>query len=237
MQKTVVVTQSNYLPWRGWFDMVRRADALVLLDSVQFTRRDWRNRNRIRTPRGLAWLTVPVATRGQFLQAVDETAITDAGWAEEHIRALRQNYAAAAHAGELPALEALLHEAAARHLLAEANEILIRGLCARLGIGTAILRDTALIGRAALAAMDPSERLAALAREAGAARYLTGPAARAYMSEAPFAERGIAVDWMDYSGQPPYPQLWGGFEPAVSVVDLILNTGPAAAALLGGEGR
>ncbi len=233
MSRMVVVTQSNYLPWRGWFDMVRRADALVLLDSVQFTRRDWRNRNRIRTPQGLAWLTVPVATRGRFLQPIDETAVSDPGWAEAHAAALRRNYATAAHAAELPALEALLRAAARLPLLSAVNEALIRGINARLGIGTPILRDVALLPRAALAAMDPSLRLAALAEAAGATRYLTGPAARAYLDPAPFAARGIAVEWMDHGGRPPYPQTGPGFEPAVSVVDLLLNAGPAAAALLG----
>ena len=90
MGKTVVITQSNYLPWRGYFDMIRSADELILLDCVQFTRRDWRNRNVIKTPSGLTWLTVPVQVRGRYHQAIDETEISDPTWVDKHLRAICQ---------------------------------------------------------------------------------------------------------------------------------------------------
>ncbi|MGG5818214.1 WbqC family protein [Falsiroseomonas sp. HW251] len=234
MARTVVVTQSNYLPWRGWFDMLRQADALVLLDSVQYTRRDWRNRNRIRTAQGPQWLTVPVEVKGRYLQAVDETRIAGPGWAAEHLRAIALAYRRAAHfEAEFPWIERALTAVAAEPMLTAVNEALIRATMARLGIERPVLRDGALLPRDALPGMDPSERLAALAEAAGASRYLSGPAAKAYLDPAPFARRGIDVAWMDYAGYPEYPQLWDGFEPAVSVVDLILNTGDAAPALLG----
>lgn len=233
MARTVVVTQSNYLPWRGWFDMVRQSDALVLLDSVQFTRRDWRNRNRIKTARGPAWLTIPVEAKGRFEQAVDETRIS-APWAETHLRGIALAYARAPHAAEvLPWLEAQLRGVADEPMLSRVNEALISAFCARLGIAVPIRRDGDLLPREALPALDPSERLAALAEAAGGTRYLSGPAARAYLDPAPFARRGIEVAWMDYAGYPDYPQLWGGFEPAVSVVDLMLNMGPDAPRYLG----
>lgn len=234
MARTVVITQSNYLPWRGWFDMARQADALVLLDSVQFTRRDWRNRNRIKTAQGPQWLTVPVEVKGRFDQAVDETRIADRRWVARHLAAIAGAYARAAHFdAEFPGIEAMLRAVEGEALLTRVNEALTRALFARLGIATALLRDSDLLPRAALPAMDPSERLAALAEATGATRYLSGPAARAYLDPAPFARRGIEIVWMDYGGYPEYPQPWGAFEPAVSVVDLILNTGPEAARLLG----
>lgn len=234
MARTVVVTQSNYLPWRGWFDMVRQSDALVLLDSVQFTRRDWRNRNRIKTAQGLAWLTVSVEAKGKFDQAVDETRISDASWAEAHLRSLALAYARAPHfAGTFPWIEAQLRAVAAEPLLSRVNEALIRGFCARLGIGVPIVRDGELLPRESLPGLNPSERLAALAEAAGGTRYVSGPAAKAYLDPAPFARRGIEVAWMDYSGYPDYPQLWGSFEPAVSVVDLMLNMGEDAPRYLG----
>ncbi|MDB5378540.1 MAG: hypothetical protein JWR00_2986 [Rubritepida sp.] len=233
MARTVVVTQSNYLPWRGWFDMIRQADALVLLDSVQFTRRDWRNRNRIKTAQGPAWLTISVEAKGRFDQAVDETRIS-APWAEGHLRSLALAYARAPHAAEvLPWLEAQLRAVAEEPLLSRVNEALIRGCCERLGIGVPITRDGELLPRDALPGLDPSERLAALTEAAGGTRYVSGPAAKAYLDPEPFARRGIEVAWMDYSGYPDYPQLWGEFEPAVSVVDLMLNTGADAPRYLG----
>jgi hypothetical protein len=229
MARTIVVTQSNYLPWRGYFDMFRSADEVILLDSVQYTRRDWRNRNQIKTASGLAWLTVPVEVSGRYHQAVDETRIAGAGWADQHRRAIDLAYRKAPHfAAQGAWLSALLGEAARHARLTDLNEELLRALCGRLGITVPIGRCTEVLERAALAAMDPSERLAALAEARGATRYLTGPAARAYLDPAPFVARGIEVAWMSYAGYPDYPQLWGAFEPRVSIVDPLLNLGEAA---------
>jgi hypothetical protein len=234
MAKTVIVTQSNYLPWRGWFDMLRQADALVLLDSVQYTRRDWRNRNRIKTAQGPQWLTVPVDVKGRYLQAVDEAHITGPDWAAEHLRAIALAYRrAACFEAEFPWIERALLAVAEEPLLTTVNESLIRAVMQRLAIDRPVLRDGVLIPREALPAMDPSERLAALAQAVGADRYLSGPAAKAYLNPMPFARRNIKVAWMDYVGYAAYPQPWGEFEPAVSVIDLILNTGDAAPTLLG----
>lgn len=233
MARTVVVTQANYLPWRGWFDMVRQADALVLLDSVQYTRRDWRNRNRIKTSNGPAWLTIPVEAKGRFAQAVDETRIS-APWAADHLRSIELAYRrAAGFASAFPWLEAELRAIAEEPLLTRVNEALIRAICGRLGIATSILRDGDLLPRGSLPAMDPTERLAALAEASGATAYLSGPAAKAYMTSEPFDRRGIEIRWMEYADYPEYPQLWGAFEPRVSVVDLLLNAGDDAPCYLG----
>jgi hypothetical protein len=234
MRRTAVVTQSNYLPWRGWFDMVRHADVLVLLDSVQYTRRDWRNRNRIKTAQGLQWLTVPVEVKGRYLQTVDETRIAGTGWAAEHLRAIIMAYRRAARFdAEFPWIERALTALADEQLLTTVNESLIRAIMARLAIDRPVLRDGALLPRETLLSLDRSERLAALAEAAGADRYLSGPAAKAYLDPVPFTRRGIELAWMDYEGYPAYPQVSGRFEPAVSVLDLILNTGDAAPGLLG----
>lgn len=237
MTRTVVVTQSNYLPWRGWFDMLRQADALVLLDSVQFTRRDWRNRNRIKTAQGPAWLTVPVEVKGRYNQAVDETRIQAPGWAEAHLRSIALSYARAPRFAEVfPWLENELLAVANEEFLSRVNETLIRTICTRLGILLPIARDSDLLPRAELPDMEPSERLAALTEAMAGTRYLSGPAAKAYLNPEPFDRRGIEVGWVDYSGYPSYPQLWGEFEPAVSVVDLLLNAGDQAPSLLGRPG-
>jgi len=117
---------------------------------------------------------------------------------------------------------------AARHArLTDLNEDLLRAFCRRNGVAILIRRCTEVLDRAALAAMNPSERLAALAASRGASRYLTGPATRAYLDPAPFAARGIEVAWMSCNGYPEYSQLWGAFEPRVSIVDPLLNLGDA----------
>ncbi|MBV9509026.1 MAG: WbqC family protein [Caulobacteraceae bacterium] len=229
MTKTVVITQSNYLPWRGYFDLLRSADEVVLLDSVQYTRRDWRNRNRIKTASGLAWLTVPVEVKGRYHQAINETQVADFGWAESHRRTIDLAYRRAPHHVETMAwLDPLLASVAEQPMLSVINETLLQAICARLGLKVIFRRCQDILDAAAMREMDPTFRLAELASAVGAGRYLSGPAAKAYLDTQVFADRGIEVSWMSYAGYPEYPQQWGPFEPQVSVIDLMFNTGEAA---------
>jgi hypothetical protein len=233
-KRTIAIVQSNYLPWRGYFDMIRSVDEFILLDVVQYTRRDWRNRNIIKTPQGPLWITIPVEVKGKYLQPIDETRISDRGWAEGHARTIELNYRRAAGFEQIaPWLFKLLQDAAREELLTKVNEGVIRATCELLNIHVAIRRCTDLLGRDELIAMEPTARLLALCQAAGAKRYRSGPAARSYLDEQRFAAAGIDVAWMDYSGYPEYPQLWGAFEPRVSVIDLLLNVGTRAATLLG----
>lgn len=228
--RMVVITQSNYLPWRGYFDMLGMADEVILLDSVQYTRRDWRNRNKIKTASGAIWLTVPVEVRGLYHQAIDETRVSDPAWADAHRRSIDLAYRRAAHHGAVFGwLDDLLARAARAPLLSEINEMLLRAICARLGFTMPIRRCTDLIDRDLMHQMDPTERLVRLAEAAGATGYLSGPAAKAYLKPEAFEARGIGVHWMSYDGYLDYPQLWGAFEPRVSIVDLLLNMGDDAA--------
>ena len=224
--KTVVIVQSNYLPWRGYFDLMRRADEFILLDSVQYTRRDWRNRNIIKTPAGPQWITVPVEVKGRYRAAIDEVRVADPGFADKHIRAIELNYRKAkAFEQVAPWLFGLLREASRSSLLSTVNEQLLVAIARQLEIMTSIRRCTDLLKREAMNGMDPSERLVALCKAAGATDYLSGPSARGYLDEWRFREAGVRVSWMDYSSYSEYPQLWGPFAPAVSIVDLVLNTG------------
>jgi hypothetical protein len=227
--KTVVITQSNYLPWRGYFDMLRSADEVILLDSVQYTRRDWRNRNRIKTAGGLTWLTIAVEAKGRFEQAIDETSIADRDWAARHLRSIELAYRRAANFDAVfPWLSAVIGEVKSEPLLSSVNRHLLRAVCDRLGIVVPILPCTEVLERAKLSVLSASERIAALAAARDATRYLSGPAAKDYLNIDVFSSSGIEVAWMDYQGYPEYPQLWGPFEPFVSVIDLLLNSGDEA---------
>ena len=223
--KRIAILQSNYLPWKGYFDLLAEVDEFVLYDDMQYTRRDWRNRNRIKTAAGLKWLSVPVMVKGRFEQTIRETRIDGTGWVQRHWRALECSYRRAPAFDATAAWLEPLYRCRWTHL-SELNRALIEAVGARLGIATRLSNswDYAL-------AEDRSERLAAICEQAGAQIYVSGPAARAYLDEAVFRRRGIAVEWFDYGPYREYPQLWGAFEHQVSIVDLLFNVGADAAGL------
>lgn len=229
--RRVAIIQSSYIPWRGYFAIIARCDAFVFLDSVQFTRRDWRTRNRILTRDGPIWLSVPVRQRGNYTAPIDAIEVAEPDWARRHLRSIEIAYRrAGCFDTAWPALAAAYAAIAGEVSLSAINRGLTASLCATLGIATPLLRDVDLVARATLNAMDPTERLVALAGAAGADEYLSGPSARAYLDEDRFAAAGMGVAWMEYASLPAYPQLWGTeFDPAVSVVDALLTLGPGAA--------
>ncbi|MBI4921076.1 MAG: WbqC family protein [Devosia nanyangense] len=217
--KKVAIVQSNYIPWKGYFDLIAAVDEFILYDDMQFTRRDWRNRNRIKTPQGLHWLTMPVLVKGRYFQTIRETEVQPGDWAEVHWKSLRANYAKAAHfAGAAPMIEGLYQEQFTT--LSALNRRFMEAICFYLGITTKLSASWDYeLGEG------KSERLADLCRQAGADVYISGPTARDYLDESVFADAGIGVEWFDYAGYPEYPQLWGPFEHGVSILDLIFNCG------------
>ena len=223
LHKRVAVTQSNYVPWKGYFDMVNLVDEFVVYDSVQYTRRDWRNRNRIKTPQGSRWLTIPVEAKGNYLQRIAETRVSDPHWARRHWRTVSHNYARAPFFDEHRVWLEELYLGCNDVLLSAINERFLRGICNLLGITTPIFRSPD-----AEPGGERTERLVQLCERASATEYVSGPAARSYLDEDRFARAGIAVTYLDYSGYPEYPQLFPPFEHEVSLLDLILNTGPDA---------
>lgn len=222
-RKTVAIVQSNYIPWRGYFDLMNLVDEFILFDDMQYTRRDWRNRNVIKSPAGLKWLTIPVEVKGRYLQSIKDTVISDREWNERHWKTLVHCYGKARHfEAYRERLEDLYLNATETHLSA-VNHRFIKFVCELLRIETTITwsMDYRLSG-------GKTERLADLCEQAGANEYLSGPAARAYLDETEFTGRGIQVSYMDYSGYPEYGQLYPPFASNVSVLDLILNEGPDA---------
>jgi hypothetical protein len=223
MSKKVAIVQSNYIPWKGYFDLIAAVDEFILYDDVQYTRRDWRNRNQIKTPQGLQWLTVPVKVKGKYHQTIRETEIDDVDWAKAHWKSLCQNYRRAKHFEAIAQeLEPLYLQTEHSHL-SKLNRMLIEWVCSKLAIRTRITNswDYQLID-------GKTERLADLCAQAGAGEYISGPAARGYIDESIFAEQGIKLTWFNYTGYPEYPQLWGDFIHTVSVVDLLFNCGDGA---------
>ena len=227
--KAVAIIQSNYIPWKGYFDVIDRVDEFIFLDDVQYTTRDWRNRNRIKTRDGVKWLTIPVE-HGSSRRTIAETVIGDDGWAERHWKSIVHAYAAAPHFASFKEPFEQLYLTPRESRLSAVNRRFVSTICTGLGIGTPLRQSSDY-----RASGTGSERILTLCQAAGATRYVSGPAARAYLDEGAFRSAGIDVAWMDYSGYLEYPQLHPPFEHEVSVLDLIFNTGPRRRVTSGGR--
>lgn len=215
--KKLAILQSNYIPWKGYFDIIAAVDEFILYDEMQFTKNDWRNRNIIKTPQGPQWLSVPV---GQCIhRRICDVPLPDSTWRTKHWKSLAQNYSRAPFFAPVAQwLEPLYHEPYAT--LSGLNRRFIEEICRFLGITTRITdsRDYTL-------GEGKSERLVSLCRQAGGTEYISGMAAKDYLDEQLFMDAGVAVTWMDYQGYPDYPQLWGEFTHQVSILDLLFNCG------------
>lgn len=226
---TVMVSQSNYLPWKGYFDLVRRVDVLVLLDNVQFTRRDWRSRNMIKTPHGVQWLTVPVRTPSGRGTSVSEAVISDSAWAQSHLRAIELVYRRARYFGQaFGVLRELLDPQEV--LLSNLNERILRGLLEFMGLAVDIKAS-----RGPIEAVDASKRILDLVQQSGGTRYVSGPAARTYLDVEMFTRTGVEVNFFEYPSYPEYEQFWPPFRHDVSIVDTLFHLGPDWQSALGGR--
>jgi hypothetical protein len=223
VSKRIAILQSNYIPWKGYFDLIRNVDEFILFDDVQYTRSDWRNRNKIKTPHGLRWLTIPVSAGGNLRQTIDQTIIGDPDWAAKHWEIIKFSYARS------PCFR-LYHEpvkdtflGCTEENLSRINQRFLAVICNLLGISTKISRSTEY-----RQVPGKTERLVSLCQQAGGSEYYSGPAAKDYIQPPLFEQAGIKLRFVDYSGYPEYPQLFPPFEHQVSILDLLFNTGPDA---------
>jgi hypothetical protein len=223
-ERRVAIIQSNYVPWKGYFDIIHDADVFVFYDDVQFTKNDWRNRNQIKTSRGLEWLTIPVGKDENRL--INQVRLpTDNSWSKQHWRIIEEHYSSAPyfrHYGPWLS-DVLLHQ----HwkTLSALNQRLIHTIAVDfLGVKTTFVRsdDYALSGH-------KQDRLLDLLGTLGGTTYLSGPSAKSYLDPIRFAKANINLVWKDYGGYPEYVQSHPPFEHAVSILDLLFCAGPSAA--------
>ena len=221
---TCVVMQPTYLPWIGYFDLLDQADVFVLLDDVQLSPRSWQQRNRIKGPEGLRWLSVPVRHVSRR-QTIQETRIADHGFAVKHIRSLEHCYRRAPFFETImPGVRQLLEPSLIPAGLSELNENLIRWIAGELGIGTTILRASDLnVGG------NRSSHLAALCHAVGARRYLSPLGSASYLVDdlSIFDAFGLQVAFQNFT-HPTYSQLFPPFCSHASVLDLLFNEYPDA---------
>jgi hypothetical protein len=220
--KSIAIVQSNYIPWKGYFDMIAAVDEFILYDDMQYTRRDWRNRNQIKTPQGVQWLTVPVQVKGKYDQKIKDTEVDGSDWAVTHWKTLAQNYRAAPFFDDVAEWLAPLYTEPYTHV-SQLNRRFIEKICQVMNIRTVISNSwdyTLIDGK--------TERLASICRQAGGTKYISGPSAKNYVDEQIFTDMGIEVSWFNYCGYPEYSQLWGEFTHGVTILDLLFNCGRAA---------
>lgn len=225
--KKIAIVQSSYIPWKGYFDLINRVDKFVLYDDAQYTKNDWRNRNRIKSPSGLMWLTIPVRHTGRFGQKICQVEVADRRWARKHWNSIKTCYGKARYFEEMePFFMELFQKAGKMDRLSQINLFFIREICGLMGINTKLtfsMNDT--FSESPENNGDKNEKLIAILLMAGANVYLSGPAAASYLDESLFEKNGISVKWMDYNGYPKYEQLHPPFEHGVSIVDVLMNVG------------
>jgi len=221
--KTVLITQSNYIPWKGYFDSINKADLVILYDDAQFTKRDWRNRNKIKSAQGLLWLTIPVLAKGRYFQKINETEISEPTWAADHWKTLLHCYKKAKFFDEVSAWLEPLYTECKETNLSRLNRLFLETVSGKMGIQTEFHFSSQyhIDG-------DATDKLINICKQAGATKYLSGPAAKGYLAEDRFEASNIQLEYLDYSDYPVYSQLHGEFVHEVSVLDLLFNEGPCA---------
>jgi len=216
----VTIHQPQFLPWLGYLDKIDQADAFIMLDTVQFKKNEWQNRNRIRTAKGWQWLTVPVLQH--FGQRIDEVLINPtAAWKAQHLRALDMHYARAPYRNRYLAQLRELY-AAPWNKLSDLNEATVQWLLEAYGITTPVHRAADYAARD-----EPTDRLIDLCRAVGATQYLAGPGAEHYMDTPRFESSGVRLNLQVFH-HPIYRQVYEPFEPNLSALDLLLMQGPEA---------
>lgn len=221
--KKIAILQSNYIPWKGYFDMINMVDEFVLYDTEQYTRRDWRNRNKIKTSNGLLWLSIPVMVKGNYYQKISEIKISENKWRKKHWTSIKNNYSKSRYFNDYKDVFENLYLNSNEIFLSKINYSFISIINKILGIDTKITRseDYRISG-------EKTEKLLSICKQANATEYISGPAAKDYFDKSLFEQENIKVKWMDYSNYPEYNQLYQPFEHGVSILDLIFNEGKNA---------
>lgn len=215
----VVILQSNYIPWKGYFDLINDADIFVFYDEVKYTKNDWRNRNRIFTKNGLQWLTIPI-NKDAVKQRISEVLLPDNSWQELHFKSLELGYKSALYYSQLERLMDRIYIAQKWKNLSEMNQSIVKEISDYLGIRTRFVDSKSLDLKG-----DRIDRLINILKQLNATEYISGPTAKVYIEEYEhlFSKNNIKLVYKNYAGYPEYEQLSKPFEHSVSIFDLIAN--------------
>jgi len=230
---TVVILQPSYIPWRGFFHLIQKADTFVFFDDVQYDKRGWRNRNRIKTQNGPVWLTIPANAKGSQTDNIlikDVPVVYDEDWAKKHWRSLQLNYGKAPFFKQYaPLVESFYQQRPV--MLADFTISTSITLSETLGLkNKTFLRSSELEGVEG----QKTDRLLSVLKKVGATHYISGPSAKDYIENDKFEAAGITLEYIDYRYE-EYPQLHPPYDPQVSVLDLLFMTGPEAGKHIWGD--
>ena len=218
---SIIITQSNYIPWKGYFSIMREATHFVVYDDMQYTKRDWRNRNKLITPDGPKWLSIPIDVKGKFDQKINEAIVSDDNWGKKHWNFIENNYKKSKYFEEYSEYFKPLFLDPDSNNLSEINLSFLEKSLQLLMIDVQIISSSEFNLNG-----DKTERLLNICRDLEARTYLTGPAAKNYLDSSKFSAHGVEVKYTNYSGFPVYKQLWDQFSHEVSILDMFFNLGP-----------
>jgi len=222
--KLITIHQPNFLPWPGFFHKWMLADAFVLLDTVQYEKNDWLNRNRIKTAQGAQWVTAPV--RYRYPQKINDVPLADQRWVRKACSSIEQSYAKAPYfATYWPPVREVLQQSHA--MLSDLNVALIRVLGESLGCHAPLCLSSDL----GVDSTDPTDRLIELCGFLKGGGYLSGREGRTYLQRERFEQAGLTLYFQQVEA-PVYPQLHGDFVSYLSVLDILFNTGADAAGII-----
>ncbi len=220
MTLKVAIMQPTYLPWIGYFDLMDQCDLFIFLDSVQFDKRSWQQRNRIKSQKGEEPLTVPVFSKGKFDQKINEVEIDHTSrFSDKHLKTIQHAYAKAPFFNEyFEDLSKIFSKK--QPLLVDLNISLIIWFKEKIGIKTKLVRSSQIGGNGSKV-----ELLVSLCKEVGATHYISPPGSKNYIDENNlFISNGITLSYHSYQ-HPQYAQLHGDFLPYMSILDLLFNEG------------
>ncbi len=223
MKKKVAILQSNYIPWKGYFDLINSVDDFVVYDDMQYTKRDWRNRNKIQTKDGIKWLTIPVITKNNFKQTIFQTKVENKKWAIRHWETIKRSYSKSPYFQKYKEIFEELYLNSNEDFLSDINYKFLLAINDILGIKTKILTSSDF-----KLEKEKNERLLGICKDLGADIYISGPVAKSYINEDVFKQENIKLEWMNYDNYLEYNQLYSPFEHKVSILDLIFNEGDNA---------
>ena len=219
----IAISQSNYIPWKGYFDLIKNVDEFIFFDEVQYTRRDWRNRNLIRMNNKKKWLTIPVSSKGNYNQIISKIQINEISWKEKHLNQIKECYRKSTHFDEIYEFLNNCFNNIDTLNLSEVNIFLIKKICEFLKIKTKFLNSCKIVKLEE--DQSPSNRLLEIIMNRKAKIYYTGPAAKNYLDTILFKKKKIEINWFEYGKTKIYKQPYEDFYGNLSIVDCLMNCG------------